>query len=107
MANLFRSFLHAAAHNLLVRLRQNVANPPERISTAEIPSESLSEQARNRVRICHEIPFRIDSTNCLDWRDITRLLTAFIPLSWGDELLTGVVSGGVVERQRRHESASG
>ena len=48
MANLFRLYLHAAAHNLLVRLRQTVARSPEPISASEIPIEVLSGHDRKR-----------------------------------------------------------
>ncbi len=48
MANLFRLYMHAAAHNLLVRLRQVVANPPQRAASAEIPTEALSGHDRKR-----------------------------------------------------------
>lgn len=48
MANLFRLFLHAAAHNLLVRLRAAVADPPQRMPSAEIPTEALSGSERKR-----------------------------------------------------------
>ena len=48
LANLFRLFLHAAALNLLVRLRDHVANPPPQNPAAELPREALAGDARRR-----------------------------------------------------------
>jgi hypothetical protein len=42
MANYFRLYLHAAALNLLARLRREVADPP----MSEVPAEALPEPAR-------------------------------------------------------------
>ena len=54
LANFFRLYLHAAAHNLLVRLRRAFASPPP-IATAfdpsaivQIPTEALTGSARRR-----------------------------------------------------------
>jgi hypothetical protein len=47
-ANLFRLYLHAAAHNLLVRLRRVVADPPAESTTAEVPTEAATGRARRR-----------------------------------------------------------
>lgn len=47
LANLFRLYLHAAALNLLVRLRQLIAEPPEPESN-ETPLEALPEPQRRR-----------------------------------------------------------
>jgi len=46
MANLFRLYMHAAAHNLLVRLRHVVADPPQEFTIAEIPAEAVTGRAR-------------------------------------------------------------
>jgi DDE family transposase len=46
MANLFRLFLHAAAANLLVRLRQTVAAPPPPAVPSEVPTEALAGKTR-------------------------------------------------------------
>lgn len=46
LANLFRLYLHAATHNLLVRLRRAIADPPP----DEVPAEALKGRARRR---CH------------------------------------------------------
>jgi hypothetical protein len=48
LANLFRLYLHAAALNLLARLRSHVADPPPESSTAELPREALAGRARQR-----------------------------------------------------------
>lgn len=48
MANLFRLYLHAAAHNLLVRLRRLVADPPAEIAPQDVPVEALTGRARRR-----------------------------------------------------------
>lgn len=48
MANLFRLYMHAAALNLLVRLRTSVADPPPQIVVAELPREALAQPARRR-----------------------------------------------------------
>src|SRR6516165_4182144 len=52
MANYFRLYLHAAAHNLLVRLRRAVACPPPPPSDStlhsDVPTEALDGAARRR-----------------------------------------------------------
>jgi hypothetical protein len=48
LANLFRLYLHAAALNLLVRLRNHVADPPPQNPAAELPREALAGYARRR-----------------------------------------------------------
>jgi len=47
MANYFRLYLHAAALNLLVRLRQEIADPPP-APTGDVPVASLPEPERKR-----------------------------------------------------------
>jgi hypothetical protein len=48
MANLFRVNLHVAAHNLLVRLRHAVADPPPEDPEADLPREALPPTQRRR-----------------------------------------------------------
>jgi len=48
LANLFRLYLHAAALNLLVRLRHQVADPPPQNPDTELPREALAGYARRR-----------------------------------------------------------
>lgn len=48
MANLFRLYLHAAAHNLLVRLRRLVADPPREFADAEVPGEAATGRSRRQ-----------------------------------------------------------
>jgi hypothetical protein len=55
MANYFRLYLHAAAHNLLVRLRRAVACPPpppptpsDATAADDVPTEALDGSARRR-----------------------------------------------------------
>jgi len=47
-ANLFRLYMHAAAYNLLVRLRRTVANPPAALTGQEVPTEALAGRERRR-----------------------------------------------------------
>lgn len=47
-ANLFRLYLHAAAHNLLIRLRREIACPPAPVSDQDIPEEALAGRDRRR-----------------------------------------------------------
>jgi len=47
-ANLFRLYLHAAAYNLLARMRPVVADPPAEAETQDLPNEALAgTQRRN------------------------------------------------------------
>ncbi len=54
LANLFRLYLHTAAHNLLVRLRQHIAQPPQPEPLGadhpptELPIEALAGRERKR-----------------------------------------------------------
>lgn len=53
MANLFRLFLHVQAHNLLVRIRREIAAPPlpepdDDDDDNDLPAEALSGRARKR-----------------------------------------------------------
>jgi hypothetical protein len=48
MANLFRLYLHAAAYNLLARLRPVVADPLPEDHSAEIPREAAAGRARRQ-----------------------------------------------------------
>ena len=48
VANLFRMYLHAAALNLLVRLRREIADPPP--APTEAPVETLAGDARKRYQ---------------------------------------------------------
>jgi hypothetical protein len=47
MANLFRLYLHAAACNLLVRLRRAAGDPPPENPAEAIPAEALAGQERH------------------------------------------------------------
>jgi Transposase DDE domain group 1 len=47
MANLFRLYLHAAACNLMVRLRRAAGDPPPEDPAAELPAEALAGQQRH------------------------------------------------------------
>lgn len=46
LANLLRLYLHAAAANLLVRVRQVAADPPPSPSTTDLPTEALAGKDR-------------------------------------------------------------
>lgn len=48
VANFFRLFLHTMALNLLIRLRQLVASPPEPDPPTPLPAEALAEPDRRR-----------------------------------------------------------
>jgi hypothetical protein len=48
MANLFRLYMHAAALNLLTRLRHRVADPPPQVGAADVPREALAHPARKQ-----------------------------------------------------------
>src|SRR5208337_4387485 len=57
LANFFRLYLHAAAHNLLVRLRRAFASPPPPLpvptsldpaDSEPVPTEALAGSARRR-----------------------------------------------------------
>jgi hypothetical protein len=49
MANLFRLFLHVQAHNLLVRIRREIAAPPQPLPDDDaLPVEALSGRARKQ-----------------------------------------------------------
>jgi len=48
MANLFRLYLHTAAHNLLVQFRRLVADPPAALKPPEIPTEALAGYERRQ-----------------------------------------------------------
>ena len=49
MANLFRLFLHVQAHNLLVRIRREIAAPPQPLPDDDaLPVEALSGPARKQ-----------------------------------------------------------
>ncbi len=48
LANLFRCYLHTAAHNLLIRLRQHIAQPPQPEPPTELPVEALAGRERKR-----------------------------------------------------------
>lgn len=50
MANLFRLYLHTAAHNLLVRLRRVVADPPEPDPPSELPTAALAGRRRKQYQ---------------------------------------------------------
>jgi Transposase DDE domain group 1 len=47
-ANLFRLYLHTAAYNLLVRMRQVVADPPSAPPSQEVPTEALAGHQRRQ-----------------------------------------------------------
>ena len=49
MANYFRLYLHAMALNLLVRLRQEIADPPP-APAGNVPVASLAEPERKRYQ---------------------------------------------------------
>ncbi len=49
LANLFRLYLHAAAYNLLARLRRVAADPPPQSPDAELPDEALTGRQRRQL----------------------------------------------------------
>jgi len=50
LANLFRLYLHVTAHNLLVRLRRSIADPPPSDPTSALPEEAYEGAARRRFQ---------------------------------------------------------
>jgi hypothetical protein len=48
VANFFRLYLHAAALNLLTRLRRHVAEPPAPAGATAVPTEAWTEEERRR-----------------------------------------------------------
>ena len=48
LANLFRLYLHTAAHNLLVRVRHVVADPPDVEPSSPLPTQALAGRDRRR-----------------------------------------------------------
>jgi len=49
LANLFRLYLHAAAYNLLARLRRVAADPPPPPPDPEVPDEALAGRQRRQL----------------------------------------------------------
>jgi hypothetical protein len=47
-ANLFRLYLHTAAHNLLVLMRHQVADPPKEEAPKDVPTEALAGRRRRQ-----------------------------------------------------------
>ena len=47
-ANLFRLYLHAAAYNLLVHMRNRIVNPPEPRANQDVPDEALAGRQRRQ-----------------------------------------------------------
>jgi Transposase DDE domain group 1 len=45
-ANLFRLYLHTTAYNLLVRMRHEVADPPQESTREEVPAEAFAGRQR-------------------------------------------------------------
>ena len=50
LANYFRLYLHAAAFNLLVRLRREIANPPPLETASPLPAATWTETERKRYQ---------------------------------------------------------
>ena len=84
MANLFRLYLHAAAYNLLARLRYLVADPPPEPEHAEVPTEALDGHSRRQY---HNHRLRRDP------------LGEGQPCTWQTRLIK--VAARVTERARR------
>lgn len=47
-ANLFRLYLHAAAYNLMVHMRQRIVDPPQQQANQDVPVEALGGWQRRR-----------------------------------------------------------
>jgi hypothetical protein len=47
-ANLFRLYLHTMAHNLLVLMRHQVADPPKEEKSEDVPTEALAGRRRRQ-----------------------------------------------------------
>jgi hypothetical protein len=84
MANLFRLYLHTTAHNLLVRLRGLVADPPPQFVGTEVPAEATAGNERRRQH------------NHRRWRDP---LGEGHPCTWQTRLIK--VAARITESARR------
>lgn len=72
MANTFRLHLHVAAHNLLVRLRHEVADPPQEDPRGELPQEALPAGQRRRHFNARRLRDPLGEGHPCTWR--TRLI---------------------------------
>jgi hypothetical protein len=68
LANLFRLYLHTAALNLLVRLRNQVADPPPENPAAELPREALAGYARRRFFNQRRVADPLGEGHACTWR---------------------------------------
>src|SRR5215831_17336165 len=85
MANYFRLYLHAAAHNLLVRLRRAVACPPPPPSDStlhsDVPTEALDGAARRRYFTHRRQADSLGEGHPCTWRSLLIKVAAEVTVS--------------------------
>jgi hypothetical protein len=80
MANYFRLYLHAAALNLLVRLRREIADPPAS-PPGEVPVAALPEPARKRYQNARRRQDPLGEGHPATWRLLLIKLAASVIVS--------------------------
>jgi hypothetical protein len=81
VANFFRLYLHTAAFNLMARLRQAVALPPEPAPTPAVPPQALPDLERHRhYRRCRQRDRLAQAQPCT-WRSLLIKVAAEIVVS--------------------------
>lgn len=81
VANFFRLYLHAAAFNLMARLRQAVALPPPPSSTPAVPPQALPDaERRQHYRRCRQRDRLAEAQPCT-WRSLLIKVAAEIVVS--------------------------
>ena len=90
MANFFRLYLHAAAHNLLVRLRRAIASPPAPpapvptsldVPSDPVPTEALAGSARRRYFIRRRQADPLGEGQPCTWRSLLIKVAAEVIVS--------------------------
>jgi Transposase DDE domain group 1 len=80
MANLFRLYLHAAAMNLLVRLRREIADPPSSLEP-DVPAEALMGNARKRYQNARRVRDPLGEGQPDTWRLLLIKVAASVVVS--------------------------
>src|SRR5262249_35763808 len=87
LANYFRLYLHAAAHNLLVRLRRAVACPPpvptpsDATRATDVPTEALDGPARRRYFARRRQADPLGEGHPCTWRSLLIKVAAAVTVS--------------------------
>lgn len=80
MANYFRLYLHAAALNLLVRLRREIADPPP-APAGDVPAAALPEPARKRYQNARRRRDPLGEGQPATWRLLLIMVAASVVVS--------------------------